>query len=143
MFRLGIIRSVLQHSGLGWAVVCFVIVFVLCSLLIWVFEPAIPTFGDALWYCFEIVSTIGFGDIVVSSPLARIVSVLLSITSVFVVAVLTGAVVSFSQEIMKARRDESIALFMDRLENLPKLSHGELVDISTRVRRMRERNGRE
>lgn len=143
MFKYGLIRAVMQHSGLNRAVVGFVVVFLLCSVLVWLFEPAIPTLGDSMWYCFEIVSTIGFGDITVSSPLARVVSVLLSVTSVFVVAVLTGAVVSYSQELMHARKGESVAVFIDRLEHLPDLSRAELQELSDQIKRLRKRNGNE
>ena len=143
MFKYGLIRAVMQHSGLNRAVVGFAVIFLLCSVLVWLFEPAIPTLGDSMWYCFEIVSTIGFGDITVSSPLARIVSVLLSVTSVFVVAVLTGAVVSYSQELMRARKGESVAVFIDHLEHLPDLSKAELQELSDQIKRLRKRNGNE
>jgi len=32
------------------------------ALFIWLFDPAIATFGDALWYCCAVISTVGFGD---------------------------------------------------------------------------------
>ena len=41
-------------------------------------EPEIHNYFDALWYCFSVISTIGFGDIVVISIVAKILTILLS-----------------------------------------------------------------
>ena len=52
------------------------------------------TYGDALWYCFAVVTTIGFGDITVTHIVCRILSVILGLYGVLVVAVLTSIVVN-------------------------------------------------
>ena len=52
-------------------------------------EPEIHNYFDALWYCFSVISTIGFGDIVVISIVAKILTILLSFYSIIVFAILT------------------------------------------------------
>jgi hypothetical protein len=40
---------------------------------------------------------------------------------------------------MRARRDQSVSLFVDRLEHLPDLSTAELEELSNQVKELRKR----
>ena len=53
---------------------------------------------NALWYCFSVITTIGFGDIVVASPICRILTVVLGIYGIIVVAVITSVIINFYNE---------------------------------------------
>lgn len=64
-------------------------------------------------------------------------SVLLTIYSLFVVAIATGVVVNFYTQMVEMQRKETLAMFMDQLERLPELSREELENISRKVRRFR------
>ena len=69
----------------------------------------------------------------------RTVVVILSVTSIFFLAVLTAFVVNYCSEAMRARRDQSVSLFVDRLEHLPDLSTAELEELSNQVKELRKR----
>ncbi len=49
----------------------------------------------------------------------------------------TGIIVNFYNEILELRRKETLSAFLDRLEQLPNLSHEELVELSARVQKFR------
>ena len=66
------------------------------------FELNINTFGDALWYCFAIVTTIGFGDITAVTVPGRILSVILGLYGLIVVALITSIIVNFYSETKNA-----------------------------------------
>ncbi len=66
------------------------------------FELNIATFGDALWYCFAIVTTIGFGDITAVTIPGRIISVILGLYGLIVVALITSIIVNFYSETKNA-----------------------------------------
>ena len=83
--------------GLLTMIVCFSLVFMRI-------EDSIETFGEGLWYCFAIVTTIGFGDFTATTILGRILSVILGLYGIVAVAVITSIVVNFYNE-TSGRRD--------------------------------------
>ena len=68
------------------------------ALVLLTVEESFTNFGDSLWYCFAVVTTIGFGDIVATTLIGRIVSVVLGVYGIIAVAVITSIVVNFYNE---------------------------------------------
>ena len=85
-----------------------VLLIVAFSLVLPYLEEGISTFADALWYCFAIVTTIGFGDFSAVTPMGRILSVILGLYGIVVVALITSIIVNFYGE-MKSSDDEDDA----------------------------------
>lgn len=85
----------------------FVLFVFLDAFLIMLFDPAIESYGDALWYCYAVISTAGFGDVVATTLLSKLCSVLLTVHAVLVIAIVTGVVVNYYTRLMdmKAERD--------------------------------------
>ena len=82
-----------------------VLLIVAFSLVLPYIEEGIPTFTDGLWYCFAIVTTIGFGDFSAVTPVGRLLSVILGLYGISVVALITSIIVNFDGE-MKSDDDE-------------------------------------
>ena len=61
-------------------------------------EEAFTNFGDALWYCFATVTTIGFGDFVATTMIGRLITVFLGVYGIVAVAVITSIIVNFYNE---------------------------------------------
>ena len=68
------------------------------SILLTVVDDAFNNFGDALWYCFAVVTTIGFGDFAATSFVGRMLTVVLGIYGIIVVALITSIIVNFYNE---------------------------------------------
>lgn len=68
------------------------------SLVLLTVEDTFTTFGDALWYAFTTVTTIGFGEKVAVTTAGRLVSVVLGIYGIIAVAVITSIIVNFYNE---------------------------------------------
>lgn len=133
--KIRAIGPVIRAAGLVPWTVSFVVLFLVASALVAACEPGIDGFGDAVWLMFQVVTTIGLGDYTCVSVVGRGAAIVLSVYSVFFLALITGAVVSYCQERMSARRNASVAQFIDKLEHLPELSHEELVDLSEKVKK--------
>lgn len=134
MRRLRILRRVLHDTGAEKIWMAFLAQFFLSAAVIWLREPDIRTFGEALWYCYAVVTTVGFGDIVAQRLLSRVLTVLLSVSAAVVIALVTGVIVNFFHQVTELRRKETLTALMDKLERLPELSPEELENISRRVR---------
>lgn len=89
-------------------------------------EPGIQSYGDSLQFCFTAVTRIGFGDFTATTLIGRIIIVVIVLYGIIVIALIPGVLVSYFTEIMKMKSDESMMLFLDKLEHLSELSKEEL-----------------
>ena len=128
-----VLKNVLHHTRADIVLKWYLIFVLADAAVIWLFEPTIKTYRAALWYCYAVISTAGFGDIVVSTMIPRIASILLTVYSLFVIAIVTGVVVSYYNQIIEIKDKQTIAAFLDRIERLPELSEEELKEISGQV----------
>lgn len=137
MKKLKILWGILRHTHADRILLGFVLFLLADAAIIQIVEPDINRYGDALWYCYAVISTAGFGDIVAVTLIGKTCSVLLTIYTLFVVAIVTGVVVNFYTQLVELQRKENLAAFMDKLERLPELSKDELETISRNIKRYR------
>lgn len=134
--RFRAIIPVIRAAGLvSWSVV-FLVIYLVASFAVAAVEPGIRTFADGAWLMFQVATTIGLGDFTCTTLIGRICSIVVSVYSVFFLALITGACVNYCTERMRFRRDRSVAQFIDQLEHLDELSREELAEISKKVRRL-------
>lgn len=136
MKRIKVLGSVLKRTRADKIIIGFITFIFAIAAVIQLVEPD-NRYGDALWYCYAVISTAGFGDVVAVTFIGKMCSVLLTIYSLFVVAIATGGVVNFYTQMVEMQRKETLAMFMDQLERLPELSREELENISRKVRQFR------
>ena len=137
MRHLRILWTVMKRTGANRVLTFFLAFFFIDAALIWVFEPTIHTYRDALWYCYAVVSTAGFGDLVVTKLIPKLLSILLTAISLLAIGIISGITVNFYTEIIERKRKETISAFLDKLEILPELSKEELEELSRKVKRFR------
>ncbi len=72
------------------------------------------------------MTTIGFGDLPTYRPICRAILVFLSLVSVFPLAVVTGVVVAYCNQLIQAESKDSVVKLAYDLEHLEELSKEEL-----------------
>ena len=137
MKKLKILWMIQKRTHADQIIFGFVLFLLASAAVIQAVEPNIHRYVDALWYCYAVISTAGFGDIVAVTLIGRICSVLLTLYAIFVIAIVTGVVVNFYSQMVEMQHRETMAMFMDKLEHLPELSREELAAISEKVKKMR------
>ncbi len=136
MRRLRLLKGVLKRTKASQLIAAFVIFLLVDALLIMLAEPGIKTYRDALWYCYSVFSTAGFGDIVAVTLIGRVLSVLLTIAAILVVALVTGVIVAFYNDVVSMKYKASKAEVLNDLEHLDRLSKDELREISAKIRKI-------
>ena len=131
-----VLRRIMKetHATKVWNT--FLIFFFICAVLIWLLEPDIETYGKALWYCYAVVTTIGFGDLIVHSFISKIISVALSIYAAGVIAIMTAVVVNYFNHLVELRRKESLTALIEKLKILPELPKEELEELSEHFKKL-------
>lgn len=94
-----------------------IVLVIATALVLTIVEENMPI-GDALWYCFALVTTIGFGDVTASSIIGRILSVVLGIYGIIVVALITSIIVNFYNETKHEKDEESDEVLKEELKEL-------------------------
>ena len=97
--RFKVLRKILRKTFAAEILFGLALLIISFSFIFQALEPNIVTYFDALWYCFAVVTTIGFGDFTVLSPFSRVLSVVLGIYGIIVVALITSIIVNFYNEV--------------------------------------------
>lgn len=134
MKKIKLTWNILRKMNVDKIILSFIILLIGSSFVLVKFEPEISSIWDAMWYCFVSFTTIGFGDIVVVTAIGKIITFIVALYGIVLVAIITGVLVNYYQEINKIKMNESVEVFMDKLERLPELSKEELKEISQKVK---------
>ncbi len=124
------------------AIMSTIIVLVIAgALLMRVFDPdTYPTFGGALWFTLQTVTTVGYGDSTPTSALGRFVASCVMLVSIALITVITAVITSmFIRSVSReqdaanhltvtdtlARIEASLASAHERLDRLSESTLGE------------------
>lgn len=136
MKKLRLLRGVLRRTNADKLIIGFVIFFLIDALIVMIAEPDIKTYADAVWYCYSVFSTAGFGDFSAVTFVGRLMSVILTIYTIIIVAIVTGVIVAFYNDIVSMKYKASKAEILDKLEHLDELSKEELAEISDKIKKV-------
>lgn len=135
MNRIKLAYNILRKMNVDKIILSFIVFLIISSFVLVRIEPEINNICEGMWYCFISFTTIGFGDIVAVTTIGKIITVLVALYGIVLVALITGVLVNYYQEINKIKMNESVEIFMDKLERLPELSKEELKEISDKVKK--------
>lgn len=103
--KVKLLLNILIKTHTFDVLICLLSFIIAFSFMFPMVETNIPTFWDAMWYCFTVVTTIGFGDFYAVSLVGRILTVILGIYGIVVVAILTSVIVNFYNEVSKDKNN--------------------------------------
>ena len=106
MKRLKILWKIIRVTGFSKFVLSFSLYLFFSAFLFNWLEPSIRSFGDGLWYAFVSATTLGYGDIVVTTFLGRMISVILTIYGLIFFGCLSGVLVNYYTEMNHLHREE-------------------------------------
>ena len=122
--RFGVLRKIIRKTFAAEILFGLVLLIISFSFVFNTLESQFPTYIDALWYCFAIVTTIGFGDMVATTLVGRLLSIILGLYGIVVVALITSVIVNFYSEVKDKTETE-----LDKEEEEEELGESENVDV--------------
>ena len=93
--KIKLLIDILVKTHAFDGLICLLAFIIAFSFMFPMVEPTITNFWDAMWYCFAVVTTIGFGDFYATTIVGRVLTVILGIYGIVVVAILTSVIVNF------------------------------------------------
>ena len=109
--RLDLLREIVQQTYAAEIIFGLLLLIASFSFVLLYTDAASfeGKYTNALWYCFAVVTTIGFGDMTATSAIGRILTVILGVYGIIVVALITSIIVNFYGEMKKSRGVEEPA----------------------------------
>jgi voltage-gated potassium channel len=113
------VRHLLTRGGLMYMLASATALLAMCGVGFWWLEPKAITLGDGLWLAFTTAATVGYGDIVPSTPASKIFSVFVVMLGYGVLSVVTAAIATrwieteeriIEREILRDVHSEMMAL---------------------------------
>ncbi len=126
--------SIIKRTNADKIIYGFAVYFFISCAVIMLVEPGIHRYGEAVWYSFSVITTIGFGDFTAVTVIGRVASILLGLYGVIVLALIPGIVATYYMEIVKLKAKESTEVFLYQLEHLEDLSKEELKELSGKIK---------
>ncbi|MGG7142549.1 potassium channel family protein [Clostridium nigeriense] len=136
------IRESVKLNKFNYLLIVTTIIIVLGSVIIALLENM--SFGDAIWWSFVTFTTVGYGDILLTTKLGRIVAILLMIFGIGFIGVTTSTIAAYiiNNDIRKRKKrnfkDETIEFIKYRIDDLENVSDEELENIYKTLRVLKE-----
>ncbi|WP_374567718.1 potassium channel family protein [Ideonella sp.] len=108
------IQHLITRGGLGYLLLVSVLVLGACGVGFWWIEPTTPNLGAGLWLAFTTAATVGYGDLVPTTPAARIFAVFVVLLGYGVLTLVTAAIASRWVETGERRIEHEILHDMRR-----------------------------
>ena len=102
------LRPWITRGGLGYLLLLAFAVLCFCGVGFWALEPRVHTLGDGLWLAFTTAATVGYGDIVPSTPAAKIFAVFVVLLGYAVLSLVTAAIAAMWVETTERRIEHDI-----------------------------------
>ncbi|WP_283651110.1 potassium channel family protein [Ileibacterium valens] len=113
----------------------FLIFFLIACGLIWMTDPSITTYWDALWFGFMLVTTIGFGDYTVTFWVSRLIAALLASYGILLSGFICGVGATYLFEKVRMGHEETVSEMVWQLEHLDKLSDDQIQKLKTKIQK--------
>lgn len=136
------IKETVKVNKFNYLLIVTTIIIVLGAVIIALLEDM--TFGDAIWWSFVTFTTVGYGDVLLTTSLGRLVAIILMIFGIGFIGITTSTIAAYivNKDIRRDKkrnfRDETIEFIKYRIDNLDNISDEELDNIYKTLRVLKE-----
>ncbi|MDI3509406.1 MAG: voltage-gated potassium channel [Betaproteobacteria bacterium] len=91
-------RHKVVRRGLTYSLILVVVILVIGGIGFWMLDPKVNTLQDGLWLSFTTAATVGYGDMVPSTPWSRAFAVLVVLLGLSVLSLVTASLAAIFVE---------------------------------------------
>jgi voltage-gated potassium channel len=102
------LQPAIRRGSLAWLLMLALAVLGVCGAGFWWLEPRAHSFGDGLWLAFTTAATVGYGDIVPTTPASKIFAVFVVLLGFAVLSLVTAAIAAMWVESHERRMEYEI-----------------------------------
>jgi voltage-gated potassium channel len=102
------LQHLLTRGGTLYLIVLAFVVLLLCGVGFWWLEPSTPTLVDGLWLAFTTAATVGYGDVVPTTPASKVFAVFVVLLGFGVLTLVTAAIATAWIETEERRIEREI-----------------------------------
>ena len=114
IYMIWSLQRLFERGSLPVLLLLALTVLALCGGGFWWLEPRAPTLADGLWLAFTTAATVGYGDIVPTTPAAKIFAVFVVLLGYGVLSLVTAAISAMWVESSERRLERDILRDMHR-----------------------------
>ena len=102
------VRHVLLRNHLGYTLLIAVVITLVSGILISQVDPAISSIGDGIWFAWETLTTVGYGDVVPKSTAGRLIGGILTFLGLVFFSLISANIAAFlvRRDVEKVERKE-------------------------------------
>ncbi|MDO5815743.1 MAG: ion channel [Methanobrevibacter sp.] len=131
-----VIRVFLRHTYLDEILSIFLMIIISFTFGLYLFDPSMNSLFDSLWFVVSTLTTVGYGDVLPTSTIGKVISLILLIGGVLIFSTITAAMASyFNKRLLNEGADElkSIQQKLDsNVEELKELRR-EIADLNRKL----------
>ena len=90
--------NLVTRRGLVYSLVLCMVILFIGGVGFWLIEPDARTLGDGLWLAFTTAATVGYGDLIPSTPYSRAFAVIMVLMGLAVLSLVTASVAAMFVE---------------------------------------------
>ena len=104
------------------------------------------SFGDAIWWSFVTFTTVGYGDILLTTKVGRLVAIILMIFGIGFIGITTSTIAAYTvnkdirKGVKRNFKDETIEFIKMKIDDLDNISDEELDNIYRTLRVLKNKN---
>lgn len=136
------VYSLLKTNGLDKLLMTALVLLFIIPIPIVLVEPSITTFPDALWWAVVTTTTVGYGDISPSTPIGRVLAVVLMLVGIGIIGTFTSAITSYFSGNAKVTHDKQILNVIQSIEEIENLTKEDIDLIQLYLKRKDLTEGR-
>ncbi|WP_396270277.1 potassium channel family protein [Ideonella sp.] len=129
------VQHLISRGSVTYLLLVAVVVLAGCGLGYWWIDPSIHSFGEGIWLAFTTAATVGYGDVVPTTPAAKVFSVFVVLLGYGVLTLVTAAIATRWVETEERRIEHDILRDLHR--ELGKVN-GELSQLRSEVAALRQ-----